>query len=86
MPRPFFPHTLDDVTRAVDGPFGLVVGDMPDGSLFVLKRDRRSPDQFELSHYADAARTRVVARVRIEGRVVAVNAFAERIGLGETLG
>jgi hypothetical protein len=85
MPRPFFPHTLDDVTRAVDGPFGLVVGDMPDGSLVVLKRDRRSPDQFELSHYADATRTRVVARDRIEGRVAAVNAFAERIGLGETL-
>ena len=31
MPRPFFPHTPGDVTRAVDGGLGLVVGDMADG-------------------------------------------------------
>jgi hypothetical protein len=81
MPRPFFPHTLDDVTRAVDGPFGLVVADMPDGALHVLKRDRRAPGAYDLLHYADAARTRIVAQERVEGRERALAVFAARIGL-----
>ena len=34
LPRPFFPHTMNDLAHAVDGPLGLVVGDMPDGTLF----------------------------------------------------
>jgi hypothetical protein len=94
MPRPFFPHTLDDVTRAIDGPFGLVVGDMPDGALFVLKRERarigappaEGGPAYELAHYADAARTRLVSRERIEGRAAAIDAFAARIGLDERIG
>ncbi len=32
MSRPFFPHTFDDVTRAVDGGLGLIVADMSDGT------------------------------------------------------
>ena len=40
MIRPTFPHTLDDVTRALDGGLGLVVGDLPDGSIWVLQRLR----------------------------------------------
>ncbi len=92
MPRPFFPHTLDDVTRAVDGPFGLVVGDMPDGALFVLKRERArgaatpAEPSYELTHYADAARTKVLSRERIAGRAAAIDAFAARIGLDERIG
>jgi streptogramin lyase len=40
MPRALFPHSLGDVLHAVDGPFGLVVGDLPDGTIWVLKRGR----------------------------------------------
>ena len=43
MPRALFPHSLGDVLHAVDGPFGLVVGDLPDGTIWVLKRGRREP-------------------------------------------
>lgn len=84
MPRPFFPHTLQDVTRAVDGPLGLVVGDMPDGSIWVLKRNRKEPG-YTLTHWADAGRTRQLGQRAIAERVEAVNALADAIGLGERL-
>ena len=84
MPRPTFPHTLHDVVHAVDGPLGLVVGDLPDGSLWVLKRNRREPG-YALTHYADSARTRVVSTQTLLDRREAVNAMARAIGLGEAL-
>ncbi|MFN7142349.1 MAG: hypothetical protein ACK4YP_01115 [Myxococcota bacterium] len=84
MPRPFFPHTLHDVVHAVDGPLGLIVGDMPDGTLWVLKRNRREPG-YVLTQYADTARSRVLSTRTIADRREAVNAMAAAIGLGEAL-
>lgn len=84
MPRPFFPHTLNDVTHAVDGPLGLIVGDMPDGTLWVLKRNRKEPG-YTLTQYADTARSRVLGTRVIADRREAVNAMATAIGLGEAL-
>lgn len=84
MPRPFYPHTMDDLVRAVDGGLGLVVADMPDGSLWVLKRNRKAPG-YVLTHYADTQRSRVLATESPADRRVALNRMAEVIGLGETL-
>ncbi|MFZ5481380.1 MAG: hypothetical protein ACOZNI_31760 [Myxococcota bacterium] len=84
MSRPFFPHVLSDVTHAVDGPLGLVVGDMPDGRLWVLKRNRKTPG-YVLTEYADTKRTRVLSAREIADRAAAVNAMAEAIGLDERL-
>jgi hypothetical protein len=84
MPRAFFPHSLSDVVHAVDGPFGLVVGDLPDGTIWVLKRERRSPG-YTLTHYADAQRSRELARESVGERRAAINRFAEVIALGEAL-
>lgn len=84
MPRPFFPHTLNDITHAVDGPLGLIVGDMPDGALWVLKRNRKEPG-YVLTHYADAQRSRVVSTRTIAERREAINAMAAAIELGESL-
>lgn len=80
MPRPFFPHTLDDVTRAVDGPFGLVVGDMPGGEIFVLKRDRKA-GTYTITHFRDATRSVVLGTEAIAERAAAIRRFCERIGL-----
>jgi hypothetical protein len=84
MPRPFFPHTMNDLTHAVDGPLGLVVGDMPDGTLWVLKRNRKTPG-YVLTSYADASRARETSRRDIEERRAALNAMADAIALGERL-
>ena len=84
MPRPFFPHTLGDVVRAVDGGLGLIVADMPDGSLFVLKRGRKT-QTYTMTHYADTRRSAVLDRQTFPARAVAINHFAERIGLDERL-
>ena len=84
MPRPFFPHTLQDIVHAVDGPLGLIVGDMPDGTLWVLKRNRKEPG-YVLTAYADAARSRVVITRALDDRRAAINAMADAIGLGESL-
>lgn len=80
MPRPYFPHTLHDVTHAVDGPLGLVVGDMPDGRIYVLKRNRKSPG-YVLTEYPDAGRSRVLSTRVIQGRAEAIAAMAAAIGL-----
>ena len=82
MPREFFPHTLDDVTRAVDGPLGLIVGDMSDGSIWVLQR-RRKEGGYALTHYADSSRKTQLERHEIAERRDAINAMAESIGLRE---
>ena len=84
MPRAFFPHTLGDVTHAVDGPFGLVVGDMPDGRIFVLKRDRKGGG-YTLTGYESVARREVLSAAAFVDRREAVNAMSEAIGLGERL-
>ena len=84
MPRAFFPHSLHDVVHAVDGPFGLVVGDLPDGTLWVLKRNRKEPG-YVLTCFADATRAVVRATHPVADRREAINQFAAAIGLGEAL-
>ena len=84
MPRPFFPHTMQDLIHAVDGPLGLVVGDMPDGRLFVLKRNRKTPG-YLLTSYSDTARTRELSRREIADRREALQAMADAIGMNERI-
>lgn len=84
MPRPFYPHTMSDLTRAVDGALGLVVGDLPDGSIYVLKRDRKT-GAYGLSHYSDGQRSQTLSQRAFTDRVEALNAMAQAIGLDERL-
>lgn len=84
MPRPFFPHTLSDLTRNVDGPLGLVVGDMPDGTIWVLKRDRKS-GAYRLTHWSSPQRERQLSQRDIADRTTAINAMAAAIALPERL-
>lgn len=84
MPRPTYPHTIHDVVRAVDGPMGLVVGELPDGSIWVLKRNRRTPG-FVLTHYRDERRSATLAERAIADRDEAIAAMCRAIGLGDDL-
>lgn len=84
MPRQFFPHTLHDITHAVDGALGLVVGDMPDGSIWVLKRHRKQPG-YVLTHYQDSKRSAVLEARDLADRTLAINAMCDAIGMGEHL-
>ena len=84
MPRPFFPHTLHDVVRNVDGALGRIAADMPDGSLFILKRNRRGGG-YRLTHYADTARSAVRSQEAIATRKEAINTLSKAIGLEEYL-
>ena len=84
MPRAHFPHAMHDLCHAVDGPLGLVVGDLPDGRLWVLKRNRKSPG-YELSQYQDINRTMLLSKETILDRRDALNAMSRAIELGETL-
>ncbi len=82
--RPTFPHTREDVTRAVDGPFGLVVGDVPDGRIFVLKRARKPAADgtaWALTEWADPARSRQLAERRFTEREAALSAMYAAVGL-----
>ncbi len=74
---------MGDVLRAVDGPFGLIVGELPDRSIWVLKRQRSGG--FLLSNYADMERSREISSRMIADRRDAINAFATAIQLGESL-
>ncbi len=81
MYRPTFPHTLSDITRSIDGGLGIVVGDLPDGSIWVLKRNRKTAD-FTLSHYESPQRKTRLSHQQFEDREAAIGAMAEAIGLG----
>jgi hypothetical protein len=80
MSRAFYPHTLEDVARAVDGALGLVVADLPDGTIWVMKRDRKSGG-YTLSHFSDAQRSVLLERVDVAQRDAALREMAVRIGL-----
>ena len=69
----------------MDGPLGLVVGDLPDGSIWILKRGRKEPG-YTLTHYSDAARSNILETRQIADRVPAINAMSAAIVLGEQLG
>ena len=84
MPRPTYPHSMHDLVHAVDGPLGLVVGDLPDGRLWVLKRERKAPG-YVLTCYADKDRRQTLSTTRIADRRDALNAMSEAIGLGERI-
>ncbi len=75
---------MHDLTHAVDGPLGLVVGDMPDGRLFILKRGRKEPG-YTITEYSDSARTRVLTTRTMLDRREALNAMSDAIGLGERI-
>lgn len=79
--RPRFPHTREDVDRAVDGPFGLVVGDLDDGSILVLRRPRRAGQSWTLTHWADAARSRSLEERTFAEGAEARAAFLRAVGL-----
>ena len=81
MYRPTFPHTLADITRSIDGGLGIVVGDLPDGSIWVLKRNRKTHD-FTLTHYDSPKRRETLAQEHFSGRQDAIDAMARAIGLG----
>ncbi len=74
MARTYFPHTPNDVSHAVDGTLGLVVADMPDGTLWMLKRNRKTTG-YEMVQYDTMARTKELQRTHIEGRSEALEAF-----------
>ena len=82
MYRPTFPHTLSDIIRCVDGGLGIVVGDMPDGTIWVLKRNRKTSD-FTLSHYDGPQRKRQLVQQQFGDRNDAIDAMARAIGLSE---
>ena len=84
MPRPFFPHTLADITRNVDGALGIVVGDLADGSIWVLKRNRKSGG-YDLTHYDSPKRAQTLGKHSFDERKAAINAMADAIGLAEHL-
>lgn len=82
MPRARFPHSMNDVTHAVDGTFGLVVGDLDNGQIVVLKRNRHS-GEWSVSHFTDASRKDRLGREVFTDRAAAINRFSDLIGLGE---
>ncbi len=72
------------MTRAVDGPFGLVVADVPDGRIFVLKRARRPAADgaaWTLTEWADAARSRQLGERAFVERDAALASMYAAVGL-----
>ena len=81
MARTYFPHSPQDVSHAVDGMLGLIVADMPDGTLWMLKRNRKTTG-YEMIQYDTMARTKELQRMHIEVREEALDAFWSAISTG----
>lgn len=81
--RPFWPHTIDDITRALDGIWGLVGATSQDGHLLRLERSLYEPLSYTITEYEGTDESKVLRKqtYTAEEKDEAVKQFAGAIGL-----
>ncbi|HEY9784228.1 MAG TPA: hypothetical protein V6D17_02425 [Candidatus Obscuribacterales bacterium] len=80
--RPQWPHTIEDITKSLEGVWGLVGATGTNGNLYRLERSLHEPLVYTLTEYKGNEESDVIRRDVFEGgkRDEAVKAFAKAIG------
>lgn len=80
--RAQWPHTIEDIIKALDGVWGLIGADGTNGNLYRLERSLHEPLVYTLTEYRGANESDIVRREEYgaEERLTAINAFAQAIG------
>ena len=76
--------SLRDLAFRVDGPGGEASHHLPDGTVWVLQRDRRRGG-FRLTRYDDPKQRRVLDQQHLDDRRMALNALAAALAIDDRL-
>ncbi len=80
--RAQWPHTMEDIVKALDGVWGLIGADGVNGNLYRLEKSLHEPIVYTLTEYRGADESDIVRREEYVGddRISAINVFAAAIG------
>jgi len=80
--RAQWPHTMEDIVKALDGVWGLIGADGVNGNLYRLEKSLHEPIVYTLTEYRGADESDIVRREEYPGddRISAINVFAAAIG------
>lgn len=80
--RAQWPHTIDDIRKALDGVWGVVGATNKDGNLFRLERTLKEPTSYTLIEYEGHDEKKIVSKQNFEGKdkESAIDSFARAIG------
>lgn len=80
--RPQWPHTVEDITKSLDGVWGLVGATGANGNLFRLERSLHEPLVYTLTEYKGNEESDVIRKEVYDSakREQAVKEFAKAIG------
>ncbi len=80
--RPQWPHTVDDIVKALDGIWGVVGATGTSGNLLRLERSLKEPVTYVLTEYHGQDETRAIreSKYEAEQKDSAVSEFASLIG------
>ncbi len=82
LTRPQWPHTVDDIVKALDGIWGLVGATSINGNLLRLERSLKEPTTYTLTEYngEDEATQLSIKHYTADQKELAVNEFARQLG------
>ncbi len=80
--RAQWPHTIDDIRKALDGVWGVVGATGTDGNLYRLERSLKEPTVYTFIGYEGEDESKVVSRQTFNGeeKESAIDSFAKAIG------
>lgn len=83
--RPQWPHTVEDIFKALDGIWGLVGATGTNGNLLRLERSLREPITYTLTEYAGESEADVVNTTvyTADQKAFAVGEFARQLGFSD---
>lgn len=83
--RPQWPHTVDDIVKALDGIWGLVAATSTAGNLMRLERSLSEPVTYTLVEYEGEDQTKVknTTTYTKDQKGFAVGEFARLLGFGD---
>jgi hypothetical protein len=80
--RPQWPHTVDDITKALDGVWGVVGAIAVSGNLLRLERSLKAPLTYKFVEYKGSDETSILREMNYsaEEKDAAVGEFAQLLG------
>ncbi|MBK8223794.1 MAG: hypothetical protein IPK73_22540 [Candidatus Obscuribacter sp.] len=84
--RAQWPHTVADITKALDGVWGLCGAHGLNGNLYRLERSLHEPIVYTFTEYRGEDESDIVKREEysLEDRQIAVDQFAKALGFGQS--
>ena len=80
--RPQWPHTVEDITKSLDGIWGVVGAKSVSGNLLRLERSLKEPLTYTLTEYDGLNEDKVISKevYPAEQKILVVDIFASKLG------